>query len=59
MINRSLSTSIETLFIPTDPEYFVLRSRIIRELVWFGGDISTMVPREIMDKVVERFGTRE
>lgn len=59
MINRSLSTRIETLFMPTDPEYFVLRSSIIRELVWFGGDISTMVPGEIIQQVVERFGQKK
>ncbi len=44
MINRGLDAKIETFLIPTDPEYFVLRTSSIKELVMFGGDVSSMVP---------------
>lgn len=44
MLNRGLDSSIETIFMPTDPEFFVLKSSAIKELASLGGDISKMVP---------------
>ena len=44
LMNRGLAADIETVFIPTDPKYFILSSSSIKELAQFGGDISAMVP---------------
>ena len=55
MINKGLYPDLETLFMPTDPRYFVLRSSSIKELVRLGADISTMVPPEIIDSVRELY----
>jgi pantetheine-phosphate adenylyltransferase len=44
MMNKTLDSRIETLFMTTDPEYFVLRSSSIKELASFHGNISGMVP---------------
>ncbi len=44
MLNKGLDSAIETIFMPTDARYFVLRSSAIKELVRLGGDVSTMVP---------------
>ncbi len=44
MTNKGLNPKIETLFMPTDPKYFVLRASAIKEIANFGGNISTMVP---------------
>ncbi len=44
MMNRALNRHIETIFIPTDPKYFVLRSSGIKEVALFGGDVSKLVP---------------
>ena len=44
MTNRGLASGIETIFMPTDPQFFVLRSSAIKEVAGFGGDISSMVP---------------
>jgi pantetheine-phosphate adenylyltransferase len=44
MMNKALDRRIETIFMTTDPEYFVLRSSSIKELASFQGDISGMVP---------------
>ena len=44
MMNRALYPKIETIFLPTDQKYFVLRSSAIKEVALFGGDISEMVP---------------
>jgi len=44
MMNKGLNPSIETIFMTTDPKYFILRSSAIKELASLGGDISSMVP---------------
>jgi len=44
LINRGLNPQIETIFMPTDKKYFVLRSSAIKELAMFNGDVSSMVP---------------
>jgi pantetheine-phosphate adenylyltransferase len=43
-MNRALNPRIETVFLPTDQKYFVLRSSGIKEVARLGGDISQMVP---------------
>jgi pantetheine-phosphate adenylyltransferase len=44
MMNKALDARIETIFMTTDPEYFVLRSSAIKELASFQGNVSGMVP---------------
>jgi pantetheine-phosphate adenylyltransferase len=44
MMNKALNADIETIFIPTDKKYFVLRSSAIKEVAYYKGDISEMVP---------------
>jgi pantetheine-phosphate adenylyltransferase len=44
MMNKGLDPEIDTLFMPTDPQFFVLRSSGIKELAILDGDISKMVP---------------
>ena len=51
MMNRALDPRIETLFMPTDQKYFVLRSSGIKEVAMFGGDISEMVPPVVEKKL--------
>ena len=47
ILNRRLNGDIETVLIPAEPKYSVLRSSTIRELLGFGGDISGMVPLSV------------
>ncbi len=54
ILNKGLDPDIETVFMPTDPQYFVLRSSAIKELARLGGDISKMVPQEIVKDVIAR-----
>ncbi len=49
MVNKGLKPGIETIFMPTDPKYFVLRSSVIKELAALDGDISSMVPELVAD----------
>jgi len=55
MMNKGLEPSIETIFMTTDPKYFVLRSSAIKELASFGGDVSTMVPPNVATALRKKF----
>lgn len=59
MINRQLNSTIETIFMPTDQKYFVLRSSAIKELAQLKGDFSRMVPPAVERALLSKFGGRE
>lgn len=56
MLNKGLDPDVETVFLPTDAQYFVLRSSSIKELVRLGGDVSAMVPPLVEERLRERIG---
>ena len=56
MMNKALDPRIETIFMTTDPDYFVLRSSAIKELASFGGNTSGMVPPLVAEALKERLG---
>lgn len=56
MMNRGLNPEIETVFLSTDPEFFVLRSSAIKELASFGGDVSSMVPEPVVALLRQKYG---
>ena len=47
MMNKALFPVIETIFLPTDQKYLVLRSSGIKEVAGLGGDIRAMVPEVV------------
>ena len=59
MMNKSLNPQIETLFLVPDPKFFVLRSSSIKELVAFGGDVSTMVPPIVEAMLKKKFSPKK
>ncbi len=46
--NRMLYPEIETVFILTEPEFTPVSSSIVRDVFRHGGDISSMVPKEVI-----------
>lgn len=54
MTNKELNPGIETVFLPTDPQYFVLRSSAIKEIAKLGGDVSRMVPPVVAKALRDR-----
>jgi pantetheine-phosphate adenylyltransferase len=56
MMNKGLNAEVETIFMPTDPQYFVLRSSTIKELARLRGDISGMVPPVVAEALREKMG---
>jgi pantetheine-phosphate adenylyltransferase len=55
IMNRGLNPGVETIFLPTDPRFFVLRSSAIKELATFDGDLSTMVPPNVAAAVKAKY----
>jgi pantetheine-phosphate adenylyltransferase len=54
VMNRSLNPRIETIFLPTDQKYSVIRSSAIKDIAGFGGDISGMVPPNVARALREK-----
>ncbi|MGA3116789.1 MAG: pantetheine-phosphate adenylyltransferase [Syntrophobacteraceae bacterium] len=54
LMNRKLSTNIETAFIMTGMRWIYISSRIIKEVVRSGGDVSGLVPYNVEKKLTER-----
>ena len=52
-MNRHLA-GVETVFVPTSPEWSYLSSTLIKEVVRFGGDASGLVPGFVLDRLKER-----
>ena len=55
MMNRTLDPGIETIFLTTDPEFFVIRSSSIKEIASFGGNLNGMVPSLVAKALKEKY----
>jgi pantetheine-phosphate adenylyltransferase len=53
-VNERLS-GIATVFLPTAPEHSFLSSSLVREVARFGGDVSSMVPGSVAQRLKELF----
>ena len=56
-MNASL-TDVETVFVPTSPEYSFLASSLVKEVAMFGGDVSSLVPAFVHERLVTRLAER-
>ena len=56
-MNASLA-NVETLFVPTSPEYSFLASSLVKEVATFGGDVSTLVPPLVLERLTARLAER-
>ncbi|HEX7098575.1 MAG TPA: pantetheine-phosphate adenylyltransferase [Acidimicrobiia bacterium] len=54
-MNHSL-TGVETVFLPTNPEWSYLSSSLVREVARLGGDIRGLVPEHVAAALEERLG---
>ncbi len=57
-MNQQLS-GIDTFFLSTSPQYSFLSSSLVREVARFGGDVSSMVPKHVNDRLLEKFPAKE
>ncbi len=57
-MNASL-TDVETVFMPTSPEWSFLASSLVKEVARFGGDVSGLVPDFVLDALTSRFAEEQ
>jgi pantetheine-phosphate adenylyltransferase len=55
MMNRELEPALETLFLMTGQDHFYISSRLVKEVVSLGGDVSTFVPPIVAKKLKGKF----
>lgn len=55
LINHNLCCEVETVFIPTDQRYLLIKSSAIKELAKYGGDVSSMVSENVQRALKEKF----
>ncbi len=52
-MNRGLA-GVDTLFMPTNPEYSFLASSLVKEIARWSGDVSSLVPPNVLKMLKER-----
>ncbi len=56
LTNHALYNEIETVFIPSSSEFMFLSSSIVKEVAKYNGDLSALVPKELIPQITRRFG---
>jgi pantetheine-phosphate adenylyltransferase len=55
LTNRTFAGDIETVFVMTHEEFSFVSSRLIKEAVSMGGDVSSFVPKEVEKRLKARY----
>ena len=53
--NHSLESEVDTIFFTTSLEFAFLSSTIVKEVAYYGGDISEFVPENVERRLKEKF----
>jgi pantetheine-phosphate adenylyltransferase len=56
LMNRRLAPEIETVFLQPAGRYSFVSSRMVKEVVSFGGDVSGLVPPNVLKRLRGRMG---
>jgi len=57
LMNRRLDEDIETVFLMPSEEYSFITSTIVKEAASYGGNVSSLVPKIVVQKLKKKFGT--
>lgn len=49
---------VETLFMTANPLYSFLRSSLVKEIARYGGDVSSLVPAPVLERLAARLAAR-
>lgn len=55
MMNHRLKPKLETFFMMTGESEFYISSRLVKEVVSLGGDVSGLVPGHVLEKLATKF----
>ena len=59
LMNRRLNRKVQTVFLMTGLQWIFTSSSIVKEAATFGGDVASMVPPLVNNKLLERFGNEK
>ncbi len=54
-LNRRLRPETETIFLLASEEYSFISSRMIKEIIKLGGDVTQFVPKPVLDRLRAKF----
>ena len=54
-MNHVLNGDAETIFLITNLRYSYLSSSLVREIASYGGDITKLVPKQLIDRIYEKY----
>lgn len=57
--NHKVNPKVDTLFLTTSVEYSYVSSSVVREIGMYGGDISSFVPANVVERVYEKYKNME
>lgn len=52
--NRRLAPGLDTVFLPTSPEFSHVRATLVRQIASLGGDVSELVPPAVAARLANR-----
>jgi pantetheine-phosphate adenylyltransferase len=56
LTNRRLCNTVEAVFMMPNEAYSFITSTIVKEVASFGGDVSTLVPPLVLERLKKKFG---
>lgn len=57
LVNRNIYDGAETVFLTTSSENMYLSSSVVKQVAYYGGDISKFVPKCILEDIQDRIRT--
>ena len=58
LVNKKMNPNLDTLFLTSSEKYTFLSSTVVKEMAAYGADLSELVPKEIIQDIVEKTKTR-
>ena len=59
LTNKKLNPNVETVFLTTNVEYMYLSSSMVKQIAAMGGDISSFVPKVILEDILKRINLKK
>ena len=59
LINKTMNPNLDTVFLTSNEKYTYISSSVVKEIARYGSDLSKLVPREILQDVIERSNKQE
>ena len=54
MVNRKLNPDLDSLFLTAEHQYMYLSSSAVKEMGYYGADLTDFLPPQIMDEFEQR-----